>query len=47
MSDQPGDLPLTFADIKKAEKLLGYQPKTDIQNGLQKFSDWFRTYNIY
>ena len=47
MPNQPGDLPITFADIEKAEKLLGYQPKTDIQNGLQKFSDWFRKYNIY
>ena len=47
MPNQPGDLPITFADIEKAEKLLGYQPKIDIQSGLQKFSAWFRTYNIY
>lgn len=42
MPNQLGDLPITFADIEKAEKLLGYQPKTDIQSGLQKFSVWFK-----
>lgn len=41
LPSQPGDLPLTFADISKAEKLLRYQPKINIQNGLKKFSDWY------
>lgn len=45
LSNQLGDLPLTFADISKAEKLLGYLPKIRIQSGLQKFSSWFKRQN--
>lgn len=39
--DQPGDVPKTFADIEKAKSLLGYDPKTQIQDGLKKFYDWY------
>ena len=39
--DQPGDVPKTYADIAKARDLLGYNPKTQIQEGLKKFYDWF------
>ncbi|HKQ93896.1 MAG TPA: GDP-mannose 4,6-dehydratase [Blastocatellia bacterium] len=39
---QPGDLPLTHADITKARKLLGYQPTTPIETGIKKFADWFK-----
>ena len=39
---QPGDVPQTFADITKARKLLGYNPATQIEEGLRKFVDWFR-----
>lgn len=39
--EQPGDVPITFADISKAKKLLGYQPTTEIEDGLKKFADWF------
>ena len=38
---QPGDVPLTFADIAKATKLLGYDPKTKIEEGIKKFVAWF------
>ena len=41
LSEQPGDVPQTFADISKAQKLLGYEPKTNLSTGLQKFIDWF------
>ncbi len=37
---QPGDLPLTHADIGKAQRLLGYQPKTPIEAGIKKFVEW-------
>ena len=40
---QPGDVPITFADISKAKKLLGYDPKTKIENGIPKFVEWFRS----
>ena len=39
---QPGDVPQTFADITKARELLGYNPVTQIEEGLRKFVDWFR-----
>lgn len=38
---QPGDVPITFADISKAKKLLGYDPRTKIDEGIPKFVDWF------
>src|SRR6185369_14665657 len=41
LPEQPGDMPLTCADISKARKLLGYNPTTDLRKGLSKFIDWF------
>ncbi len=38
---QPGDVPFTFADISKAKELLGYGPKTKIEEGIPKFVEWF------
>ena len=40
---QPGDVPQTFADITKARALLGYNPQTQIEDGLRRFVEWFRT----
>jgi len=39
---QPGDVPRTFADITKARQLLGYHPQTQIEEGIEKFIEWFR-----
>lgn len=39
---QPGDVPQTFADITKARALLGYNPQTQIEEGLHRFIDWFQ-----
>ena len=39
--EQPGDVPRTFADISKAKAFLGYNPKTQIGEGLKKFYAWF------
>ena len=39
---QPGDVPQTFADINKARRLLGYDPQTQIEEGIRRFVDWFR-----
>ena len=39
---QPGDVPQTFADVSKARRLLGYDPGTDIVEGLRRFVEWFR-----
>jgi UDP-glucuronate 4-epimerase len=41
LPEQPGDMPLTCADISKARKLLGYNPATKFSTGLPKFVEWF------
>ena len=38
---QPGDVPLTYADISKPKKLLGYNPNTKIKDGIPKFVEWY------
>jgi UDP-glucuronate 4-epimerase len=42
---QPGDVPVTYADISKARKKLGYVPHTPIAEGLPKFVKWYREYH--
>ena len=42
---QPGDVPITYADISKARELLGYSPTTKIDEGIPKFVEWFRSAN--
>ena len=39
--EQPGDVPVTFADIAKARSLLGYAPRTEVAEGIPKFVEWF------
>ena len=41
MPEQPGDMPLTCADISKARRLLGYNPSTRLSDGLPRFIEWF------
>lgn len=38
---QPGDVFKTNADITKAKSIIGYQPTTNFQNGINKFVEWF------
>ena len=38
---QQGDVDITYADITRAQQLLGYQPTTSIDNGLKAFVEWF------
>jgi UDP-glucuronate 4-epimerase len=40
---QPGDVPLTWADIAKSARLLGYKPSTPLEDGLKKFVAWYRS----
>lgn len=39
---QPGDVPITYANIDKARARLGYDPKVKIEEGIARFVDWFR-----
>ena len=38
---QRGDVPVTYADVRKARRLLGYEPKTKIEEGIRLFVEWF------
>ena len=40
---QPGDVPLTWADISKAGRLLNYKPRVTLQQGLEGFVAWYRS----
>ena len=40
---QPGDVDQTFADIRKAQELIGYSPKTKIEDGIRRFVQWYVT----
>jgi UDP-glucuronate 4-epimerase len=42
LPDQPGDVPITWANIDKAKRLLGYSPKTSMEQGLRNFVAWYR-----
>lgn len=39
---EPGDVPVTFADISKAGAVLGYRPRVTIEEGIRRFVKWFR-----
>ena len=41
--DQPGDVPLTFADVSRAAGELGYAPRVPIEEGIRRFVAWFRS----
>ena len=43
---QPGDVPITFANIEKAQRLLGYNPQTKIEDGIPRFIEWFRQQTV-
>lgn len=40
---QPGDVPVTFADISKAGQLIGFSPRVGIREGLRRFVAWYRS----
>ena len=42
LPEQPGDVPLTSADVSKATRLLGFHPCTRIHEGVARYVEWFR-----
>lgn len=42
LPDQPGDVPITYADVTKANRVLGYAPKVPIREGLRRFVGWYK-----
>jgi UDP-glucuronate 4-epimerase len=43
LPEQPGDMKRTLADVTLAGKELGYAPKVSMQDGIQRFADWWRS----
>ena len=41
---QPGDVPITFADTTALERDFNFKPKTTLQEGLRKFSEWYKSF---
>lgn len=39
---QPGDVDRTYADVSKAKKLIGYEPRTTLKEGIKKFIEWYK-----
>jgi UDP-glucuronate 4-epimerase len=44
MPMQPGDVPATSADTSELGKWVGFQPDTEVADGVQKFADWYMDY---
>ena len=42
LEPQPGDVSVTYADITKAERMLKYQPKVKIEEGIRRFVEWYK-----
>ena len=44
---QPGDVPITYADVSALERDMGFKPSTSLREGLRKFAQWYKKfYNI-
>lgn len=45
MPMQPGDVPATYADVEDLQRDVGFRPATPIEEGVQRFVDWYREYH--
>jgi UDP-glucuronate 4-epimerase len=43
---QPGDIPATYADVDDLMRDVGFRPATPIEQGIQRFVDWYREYHV-
>ncbi|MCS7183292.1 MAG: GDP-mannose 4,6-dehydratase [Thermoanaerobaculum sp.] len=43
---QPGDVPITYADISKAKRLWGWEPQIPIEEGIARFVSWFKAHRL-
>ena len=39
---QPGDVPVTYADMSALERDFGFKPTTSLRDGLRKFAEWYK-----
>jgi UDP-glucuronate 4-epimerase len=42
---QPGDVPVTYADVDDLTRDIGFRPSTAIADGITRFVEWYRTYH--
>jgi UDP-glucuronate 4-epimerase len=42
LPNQAGDMEITYADISRARRLIGYNPQTPIKEGIRRFAEWFK-----
>jgi len=47
LPDQPGDVPITYADVSKAQRLLGYAPGTPLKQGLRRYVEWVESQGTF
>jgi UDP-glucuronate 4-epimerase len=43
---QPGDVPITYANVERAKALLDYDPKTSVRSGVERFWEWAKEGNL-
>lgn len=43
---QPGDVPVTYADITALERDFGFKPSTGLRDGLRKFAEWYKEFYL-
>ena len=41
---QPGDVPVTYADVTALERDFGFKPSTSLREGLRKFAEWYKVF---
>jgi len=41
LPEQPGDVAQTWADVSRARRLIGYEPRTPVEEGIRLFLEWF------
>lgn len=41
---KPGDVPATYASTDRLQEAVGFKPSTTIEEGLQRFADWYVEY---
>ena len=41
---QPGDVPITYADVSELERDFGFRPATSLREGLARFAHWYKTF---
>ena len=41
---QPGDVPVTYADVSNLERDFGFKPKTTLREGLRAFAQWYKSF---